>query len=161
MGDLFITQKSKSQKCDGWVVKKKKNGRISNHKEEIKECLEAWRKSGTELNSLKIVLQNQGKKNNSVEHTRTTHIIAAFQTKGQSLLGKQWPPHKLNKTAEKWIFSRRLFVPLKRSHFSFIQDLAQNQYNCKALEILQCRKHECLLLHKTQYPEKVNQTFLG
>ncbi len=44
------------------AVSCKKNGRISNHKEEINERLEAWRKLGTGLNSLKIILQNQGRK---------------------------------------------------------------------------------------------------
>lgn len=99
------------------VIKKK--GRLSNHKEGIKNV---WRLIGnTVLGWTHWNLSvKPRKKNNSVEHTRTIHIIAAFQTKGQPLLGKQHPPHILKKTAEKGVFLRRLFWTSERAHsFSF------------------------------------------
>lgn len=99
----------------GWLSLKKK-GRLSNHKEGIKNV---WRLIGNAVlgwTHWNLSVKPR-KKNNSVEHTRTIHIIAAFQTKGQPLLGKQHPPHNLNKTPKKRVFLRRLFWTFEKSTF--------------------------------------------
>jgi len=97
-----------------WLSLKK--CKLSNHKEGIKNV---WRLLGnaalgwTHWN----LYVKPRKKNNSVEHTRTIHIIAAFQMNGQPLLGKQHPPHNLNKTAEKRVFLWILFWTFEKRTF--------------------------------------------